>query len=153
MSKDETRKINYWMRSNLNVKNGFSLFELLTVLIILGVMAGVAAPATGRFLNNLSFRRQVSELKANLRYVRLKAITLGKDINLTQGDENRIFLLRGGLEEEKILDIDQDTEIIMEPEEIIFSAQGYVTPATLIISEDERSRTIIMDPLTALPVE
>jgi prepilin-type N-terminal cleavage/methylation domain-containing protein len=132
---------------------GFSLFELLTVLIILGVMAGVSVPAIGRFLNNLSFRQQVSELKANLRYVRLKAITIGKDIDFTLGDESRIIRLRGGLEKEKIMDIDNETVIVLEPEEIVFSPQGYVTPATLKISLEERSRTIIMDPLTALPVE
>ena len=134
-------------------QKGFSLFELLTVLLILGIMAGVSAPAVGRFLNNLAFRREVSELKANLRYVRLKAISLGKDIYLSQGDESRIIRLRGGIEEEKILDIDEETGIVMDPEEIVFSPQGYVTPATLTISREERSRTIIMDPLTGLPVE
>ncbi len=116
-------------------------------------MAGVSVPAIGRFLNNLSFRQQVAELKANLRYVRLQSIALGKDINLSLGEESRIFHLRGGLEEEKILDIDEETVIAMEPGEIVFSPQGHVTPATMTISREERSRTIVMDPLTALPVE
>ncbi len=133
--------------------NGFSLFELLTVLIILGVMAGVAAPAVGRFLDNLSFQHQLSNLKANLRYIRLQAISSGKDIKLTPGDESRIFRLHGGLEEERILEIDEDTVITLKPEEINFSPQGYATPATITISLAGRSRTIILDPLTALPIE
>ena len=34
---------------------GFSLLELLTVLVLLGILAAVSVPAIGRFMENLSF--------------------------------------------------------------------------------------------------
>jgi len=131
---------------------GFSLLELLTVLILLGFLAGVSVPAIGRFMENLSFRKQVGSVVANLRYVRLQAVTRGEDIFVSLEEEGQLLRLTGGLEEERFLDIDDEALLVLEPGEIVFSPQGYVTPARLTLSMDERSRTIMMDPLTALPV-
>lgn len=136
----------------MKANQGFSLLELLTVLVVLGVMAGVAVPSLGRFLGNFSFRNQVGDITANLRYVRLRAVGGGKQIRLSVDDESLIFMLRGGLEEDRVVEIDAESLLTIEPDEIIFSPQGYVTPAVLTFVLGERRRTILMDPLTALPV-
>lgn len=133
-------------------ERGFSLLELLTVLVLLGILAGVSVPAIGRFMDNLSFRKQVGSVVANLRYVRLQAVTRGEDIVVSLEEEGRLLRLTGGLEEERFLDIEDEALLVLEPGEIVFSPRGYVTPARLTLSQDKRSRIIIMDPLTALPV-
>ncbi|MEA3548137.1 MAG: prepilin-type N-terminal cleavage/methylation domain-containing protein [Thermodesulfobacteriota bacterium] len=132
--------------------SGFSLLELLTVLVLLGVLAAVSVPAIGRFMENLSFRKQVGSVVANLRYVRLKSVTTGEDILVTLDDDGRVMRLTGGLQEERFLDIVDEALLVLEPGEIVFSPKGYVTPARLTLSQEKRSQTIMMDPLTALPV-
>ena len=133
-------------------KKGFSLLELLTVLVLLGFLAGISVPAIGRFMENLSFRKQVGSVVANLRYVRLQAVNKGEDILVSLDEDGRVMRLAGGLEEERFLDIEDAALLVLEPAEIVFSPHGYVTPARLTLSRDERRRTIMMEPLTGLPV-
>ena len=47
---------------------GFSLLELLTVLLLLAMIAAVSAPATGRFLRTIADRKKSHEIMATLRY-------------------------------------------------------------------------------------
>ena len=131
---------------------GFSLLELLTVLVLLGVVAGVSAPAIGRMLDGLDFRQQVGDVMAALRKIRLEAVVSGQSIKV-RVEDNRLLLVKGaGKEEERLLGLDQDSELILDSESIIFAAESTVTPATFTFSQGNRSRTISMDPLSALPV-
>jgi type II secretion system protein H len=132
--------------------SGFSLLELLTVLVILGVVAGVSAPAIGRMLDGLDFRQQVGDVMAVLRKVRLDAIVAGRPIEV-RVEDNRFILRRGNEEEEQMdLELDPDSELVLDTESIIFAAESTVTPAILTVTQGNRSRTISMDPLSALPV-
>lgn len=132
--------------------SGFSLLELLTVLILLGVVAGVSAPAIGRMLDGLGFRQQVGSVMANLRKMRLDAIVSGRPIEV-RIEDNRFVLMRGNEEEEqRDPELDLDSELSLDTETIIFAAESTVTPANLTLTQGNRSRTISMDPLSALPV-
>ncbi|MBC8317088.1 MAG: prepilin-type N-terminal cleavage/methylation domain-containing protein [Desulfobulbaceae bacterium] len=131
---------------------GFSLLELLTVLILLGVIAGVSAPAIGRMLEGLDFRQQVGSVMANLRRIRLDAVVAGRPIEV-RVEDNRFLLIRGNKEEEPMdPQLDMDSELSLDTETIIFSAESTVTPANLTLIQGNRSRIISMDPLSALPV-
>ncbi|MBU0908860.1 MAG: GspH/FimT family pseudopilin [Proteobacteria bacterium] len=131
---------------------GFSLFELLTVLVMLGILAGIAAPSIGNFLAGLDFRKQVGDIMAHMRAVRLEAVVSGQQIKLSIEDHN--LLLDRGEEEQEVqeLDLNRESELTLEPPVVIFTPQSTVTPATITLSSDGRDRTISLDPLTALPV-
>jgi type II secretion system protein H len=131
---------------------GFSLLELLTVLLMLGVMAGVVAPSFGSFLAGFEFRKQVGEIMANLRTVRLQAVVSGRQVKVSIQENN--LLLNGGKEEQqvKVLGLNPESALELKPETVIFTPQSTVTPATLSFSMGNRSRTIVLDPLTGLPV-
>lgn len=133
---------------------GFSLLELLTVLLLLGVVAAVSAPAIGRMLDGMSFRQQVGDVLANLRQIRLESVSQGRDIRLRLEGLSFVLVRTGVEEEEEIraLPVDPDSEMVLEPATVLFTSESMATPATLRFSQGLRARTIALDPLTALPV-
>ena len=130
---------------------GFSLFELLIVLVILGFLGAVAAPALGRFVDTLAFRRQISQVVATLRYARLMAVTEGRPVAVTVGEGEPVLVLSGAVSETRSFESDEELRLKMEPERIVFFPEGQVTPATLLCEVGDRRRTILLEPLTGLP--
>jgi prepilin-type N-terminal cleavage/methylation domain-containing protein len=136
----------------VTITAGFSLFELLTVLVMLGILAGISAPSVGKFLAGLDFRKQVGDIMANIRAIRLQAVVSGQQIKLSIQDNNLLLNLGKEEQEVKELDLDPESELTLKPAVVIFTPQSTVTPATIFLSTGSRSRTISLDPLTALPV-
>jgi general secretion pathway protein H len=132
---------------------GFSLVELLVVLVMLGLLAGVSAPAIGRYYDNLEYRKQVGEITAVLRYARLMAVTRGKPVQLALAEEGVPTLrLTGAVEEQRPVGAGEGERLMIEPAEIVFFPEGRATPGRITFSRGERSRTILLDPLSGLPV-
>ncbi len=132
---------------------GFSLLELLVVMIIMGILAGVAGPSVGRFMNSLAFRKQSGRIMAAVRYARLKAVTNGRPVIMTlDPDNNNLRLDEGAIQEERDLRLAADETISLNPETIKFSPDGHATPAVISFSRGERSGKIIIDSLSGLPV-
>ncbi len=133
--------------------SGFSLFELLIVLLILGIISTVAIPGISRMLNKLEFRRQTQLVMATLRYARLISVSKGKEVHVVlDPDNNKSMLLSGAVDEIREFDFGEDGNITIEPPRIIFLAESHVTPATILINQGKRTVKIFMDPLTAMPI-
>ncbi len=131
---------------------GFSLVEVLVVLILLSFMLAVAVPAVDSFMRGLSFRTAVQHIKGCLQYARLMAITKGKMVELTLDEETRTFKLSGAVTETKNCEMSEEAVIAMEPEVIFFSPEGRATPMTFSYAEGDRTARISLDPLTAIPI-
>ena len=132
---------------------GFSLLELMMVLLLLGLIAGISTPAIGRFLDNLEFRRQVGDISAVLRYARLSAVAKGEKVRVSiPPEENQALRLAGGVEEVRPGLFTEEGQLVMDPAEIVFYPEGRATPGILTFSMGNRRQSIIMDPLTALPL-
>ncbi len=58
---------------------GFSLFELLVVLVIIGIAASMVVPRLGGSVDKLQLRTAVNDLAAVLRFARSQAVTRGQD--------------------------------------------------------------------------
>lgn len=131
---------------------GFSLFELMMVLLLMGILAGVAMPATGKFMANLEFRKKVAAITAVFRYARLLSVTKGKEVSVAM-DENNNHALRitGPLEKIKEFDFAEDDTLLLEPFMVAFLPEGYATPAVVTFTSGKRSQRIILDPLTGIP--
>ena len=70
-------------------KQGFTLLELIVVLVIIGIVAGVAVPRFTGSLDSIRFRKTMNELVYFLREARIKAMATAKATNV-------VFDLRGG---------------------------------------------------------
>ena len=119
---------------------GFSLFELLTVLVMLGILAGIAAPSIGNLLAGLDFRKEVGDIMSQMRAIRLQAVVSGQEITMSIENHNLLLDQGTGEQEVKALDINPESELTLEPPVVIFTPQSTVTPATISLSSDGRSR-------------
>ncbi len=63
------------MKMNRNAA-GFTLIELVLVLVLIGVIAGLATPFALTTLENMRLQSGVRQIAATLRYARSEAVTL-----------------------------------------------------------------------------
>lgn len=61
------------------MKNGFTLLELLLVLVILSIAMAVVGPAIGNRLKSGDPRRTIRQVRATVELLRLRAIQGGKE--------------------------------------------------------------------------
>ena len=130
-------------------QHGFSLFELLIVLLLLATAAGVAAPSVGRFLDQLAFRRETGEVLAQLRAAKLEAISTGRAV-LVSNEESGLRLSSGG-REPRIVTLTTRLAVQFEPPQITFYPEGLATPAAIRLERGRRRMDFTIDPLTGLP--
>jgi len=62
-------------RTRAEGEEGFSLTELMIVLVIFGIMTAVALPGINRFMRSLDLNNQVQVVATRLRVARQRAIT------------------------------------------------------------------------------
>jgi len=139
--------------NSITYRAGFSILELLLVLVILGIFAAVAIPATGRLLNSIHFRQQTQKIMSTFRYARLMSISRGGEVRVTLDEsDGTMFRLTGAIEENRNFQLSDEDSVVMEPAEIVFYPESLATPVSLIVTLGKRTRKITIDPLTALPL-
>lgn len=57
---------------------GFSLMELLVVLVLVGVLASMGGPAMGEYISRQKTRRALDQVAADLSYARVAAVRSGR---------------------------------------------------------------------------
>lgn len=62
---------------------GFTLVELLVVIVIIGVVVAISVPAFGRYLQEYRLTKVAREVKANIQLTRLKAVTSNFNVVFT----------------------------------------------------------------------
>jgi prepilin-type N-terminal cleavage/methylation domain-containing protein len=62
---------------------GYSLFEVLIVLALIGILTALSIPAFGKFFQEYRLNKVAREVRANMQLARLKAVTSNFDVVFT----------------------------------------------------------------------
>jgi prepilin-type N-terminal cleavage/methylation domain-containing protein len=78
------------------VKRGYTLIEVVVVLLVLAVTAGVVVPAAGQVADTVRIRAQVSGVASFLRFAREQAVTQHRAYEVQLDPEAHALVLRVG---------------------------------------------------------
>jgi prepilin-type N-terminal cleavage/methylation domain-containing protein len=78
------------------VKRGYALIEVVVVLVVLAVAAGVVVPAAGQVADTVRIRAQVSGVASFLRFAREQAVTQHRAYEVHLDPEAHALVLRAG---------------------------------------------------------
>ncbi len=159
----------HWNSRSIIWKNrkGFSLFELILVLLLITVIAGLTTPFLFKTLDRIKSQTSARSIATVLRYARSKSIsektpyTFNANIDTNQYWINNIETEKSS--EIKQLDsrlniirfIDSDEEVNTGPFYMVFYPQGNSSGGEILIEtnhKNEKTRyTITLDPVTGKP--
>lgn len=103
-------------------KQGFTLIELIVVLVIIGIIAGVTVPRYMGSFDSIGFRKTMAEMTGFLRSARINAMSTARKTNvfidLHRGmcfnEEKKIFTLPKNIElfSDRLDALDEKTKIV-----------------------------------------
>ena len=134
-------------RTGKNEKFGFTLIEILLVLVILGFMAGLAIPHFSRSYSTILLKRTASDLASLMRYAQSRALIQRQVFQLTLDPQTKRYRLQkadSGSPEKKFqlhfspiagrlgraFEIPREIRVLTENPAIDFQPDGKITKAS-----------------------
>ena len=128
-------------------RRGFTLVEILLVVCILVVIAGMALPSIGRLVPSLTLKQTAENLADTMRLAQTKALAYRKSLRLvfdqtfssfhieeatstTNDDEAKYEPLAGRLGKSQSL---PDNIVITAPDSLLFSADGQMEKENIVL--------------------
>jgi general secretion pathway protein H len=154
------RKIDMGLAKRSSGNNGFSLLELVMVLLVIGLAAALSYPSLMRGTAAFHLRATGRNVLNHLRYAREKAITEQKEMTVTVNrDAQTVVLSDEAGDGRKILKLPQDVKIVQirladqeikdGPLMVRFLPNGSAETAEIVLKADNGGvMRLVIDPIT-----
>ena len=135
-------------------ERGFTLVELILVVLVIAIVAGLALPAVGRGVDTLQLRADVAAFSAFLRYAREQAITRhqAQEVRVNPGAHLLTLTTAGGGLPRASRRLSPRIAISAESSaglSITFSSRGLSSGGSFrLVGADGRAYRVHVDPLT-----
>ncbi|WP_175253033.1 MULTISPECIES: GspH/FimT family pseudopilin [Pseudomonas] len=117
--------------------SGFTLVELMIVIVLLAILATIAAPSFRDMIERNRLQGQADELKSFLLYARGEAVTLRTTITVTTDDEDAWIIERGNNTLRQLEHNPDQATIRSSAETITFRGNGTATATTFTVCHDD----------------
>lgn len=118
-----------------DAKNGFTLIELILVLVIISIAFAIVAPAVGNRFGGSDPKRTAAQLRTTLELLRLRALTDGIEQRLVIDPEDNQYWQEAG--HQVAARDDSEEEYDHEDEQIISSDEDIQLSATSLWVREE----------------
>jgi len=93
-------------------KNGFTILDLLSVMVIVGIVAALSVPAFDEGIRKIKFKSAANEVMANLRFARSEAIAKKLQYGVYFDVTNRVVTVFQDLEDPSSFAFTEDDSVV-----------------------------------------
>ncbi|WP_375287075.1 Tfp pilus assembly protein FimT/FimU [Sphingomonas sp.] len=122
--------------------SGFTLIEMLVVLAVTALIAGLSFPAIERSLRGQAFESAADATEFGLRQARADAIRSGQPTRFALGPDRRSIVREGG----RPIELPAAIAIALPTQGITFFGDGTATGGTVALTGSGRERRLAVDP-------
>ncbi len=126
-------------------KRAFTLIELLFVIVIMGILAGIALPNLRKAFNNLQLNNFSAELDSSMNYLRQRSIVDANIIYLVIDNEKKEYwvVLQGNIKRLKTYKVPEGITIETQQKEVAFYPDGSIDKVTISLSNADKQRVVL----------
>ncbi|WP_448679283.1 GspH/FimT family pseudopilin [Pseudomonas nicosulfuronedens] len=118
---------------------GFTLVELMIVVVLLGIFATMAVPSFTAMIERNRLQTQADELKALLLYARGEAVSQKTTITVAADGSDLWGVKRGNTDLRQLKYIPEQAAILASANEVVFRSNGTATAANFTICHNDNT--------------
>lgn len=124
---------------------GFTFIEIILVVIISGVLAGISIPQFRKYFSNMELKSSSSELQAVMNYLRQRSISEGDILclNIDGGKKEYWIQIKGEEKRLKTSSLPRGITIDTEKKEIFFYPNGSIDKVTIKLANDYNQSVVL----------